>query len=99
MRSAQVSQTNKVPSTPLRIVYRSIDQLQADPRNPRLHSEKQIQQIARSIEAFGFNVPFLVDPDLHVVAGHGRLQACKLLDIKRVPTIRLDHLSEEQRRA
>ena len=40
-----------------------------------------------------------MDRDLHLIAGHGRLQACKLLGIKRVPTIRLDHLSDEQRRA
>jgi DNA modification methylase len=86
-------------SSPLAIVYRDIDKLQPDSKNPRVHSEKQIQQVARSIEAFGFNVPFLVDRKLKLIAGHGRLAACKLLGINKVPTICLDHLTEEQIRA
>jgi DNA modification methylase len=84
---------------PLAIVYRDINKLQPDSKNPRVHSGKQIQQVARSIEAFGFNVPFLVDGKGKVIAGHGRLAACKLLGINKVPTIRLDHLTEEQTRA
>jgi len=84
---------------PLAIVYRDIEHLQPDSKNPRVHSEKQIQQVARSIEAFGFNVPFLIDREGKVIAGHGRLAACKLLGINQVPTIRLDHLTEEQIRA
>ena len=48
-------------ATQLRIVYQSISQLKPDPANPRLHSKKQIRQIAKSIEAFGFNVPILID--------------------------------------
>lgn len=84
---------------PLAIVYRDIDKLQPDSQNPRVHSERQIRQVARSIQAFGFNVPFLVDSKLQVVAGHGRLAACKLLGINRVPTICLDHLNANQIRA
>jgi DNA modification methylase len=84
---------------PLAIVYRDINKLQPDSKNPRVHSEKQIQQVARSIEAFGFNVPFLVDGKGKVIAGHGRLAACQLLGINKVPTISLDHLTEEQIRA
>ena len=57
------------------IVYRPIDQLKPDPANPRRHSKKQIRQIANSIEAFGFNVPILIDRDGNVIAGHGRLLA------------------------
>lgn len=81
---------------PLAIVYREIDHLQPDSKNPRVHSKKQIQKVARSIEAFGFNVPFLVDRRLKLIAGHGRLAACKLLGIDRVPTICLDHLNKDQ---
>jgi DNA modification methylase len=84
---------------PLAIVYRDIHNLRPDSKNPRVHSDKQIQQIARSIEAFGFNVPFLVDRELKLIAGHGRLAACKVLGINKVPTISLDHLTEEQIRA
>jgi len=53
----------------------SIDQLKLDPRNPRQHSDLQIGQIARSIQAFGFNVPILVDGENKVLAGHGRVLA------------------------
>jgi DNA modification methylase len=81
------------------IVHRVIDQLKPDPANPRLHSKKQIRQIANSIEAFGFNVPVLVDADLKVIAGHGRLLACRELGWTEVPTLRLDHLTSAQARA
>lgn len=87
------------PGPPLSIVYRDIGQLQTDPQNPRQHSRRQIRQIARSIEAFGFNVPFLIDRRSRLVAGHGRLEACRLLGLQQVPTISLDHLSETQVRA
>src|SRR5205814_1472134 len=81
------------------IVYRPIGQLKPDPANPRLHSKKQIRQIAKSIEAFGFNVPILVDADLNVIAGHGRLLAGAELGMSEAPTLRLDHLTPAQARA
>src|SRR5438105_8711399 len=81
------------------IVYRPIDQLKPDPPNPRRHERKQIRKIADSIETFGFNVPILVDADLKVIAGHGRLLACRLLGRNEVPTISLERLSEAQARA
>ena len=81
------------------IVYRAIDQLKPDPANPRRHSKKQIRQIANSIKAFGFNVPVLVDADLNVIAGHGRLAAGRELGMTEVPTLCLDHLTPAQARA
>src|SRR5437762_821381 len=83
----------------LAVIYRSISELKPDPANPRLHSKKQIRQIAKSIEAFGFNVPILVDADLNVIAGHGRLLAGAELGMSEVPTLRLDHLTSAQARA
>lgn len=83
----------------LSIENRPLSSLQLDPRNPRLHSDKQIGQIADSIRSFGFNVPVLIDAQLRVIAGHGRLRACELLGITEVPTIQLEHLSEHQVRA
>ncbi|MGA9851717.1 MAG: DNA methyltransferase [Gammaproteobacteria bacterium] len=83
----------------LEIAYHSIDQLTLDPLNPRLHSKKQLKQIARSIEVFGFNVPVIIDAKSRVIAGHGRISACKLLGLTEVPTIRLEHLTEQQVRA
>jgi DNA modification methylase len=81
------------------VVYRPLAELKPDPRNPRVHSQRQLRQIARSIEAFGFNVPILIDRDLKVIAGHGRVLACRLLGWSEAPTILLEHLSAEQARA
>ena len=67
--------------------------------NARTHSPKQIKQIARSIERFGFNNPVLVDDDDQIIAGHGRVEAAKLLGLKTVPTVRLSHLSETEKKA
>jgi DNA modification methylase len=81
------------------VVYRPIKELRLDQKNPRLHTARQIRQIARSIEAFGFNVPVLIGADDKVIAGHGRVMACQQLGYTEVPTICLDHLSEAQARA
>ena len=83
----------------VRVVYRSIDQLKLNPRNPRVHSRMQLRQLARSIKAFGFCVPAIVDRDLNVIAGHGRILACRQIGLTEVPTISLDHLSESQAKA
>ena len=83
----------------LQITYRDPNALAASPQNARTHSTKQVQQLARSIERFGFNNPILVDATDRVIAGHGRVAAAKILELERVPTVRLDHLSPEQRRA
>jgi hypothetical protein len=52
----------------LRIEHVAIERLKLDSRNPRIHSERQIKQIARSIQAFGFNVPVLADRDNKILA-------------------------------
>jgi len=83
----------------LSIEYVPVGSLRLDPQNPRIHNSKQLRQIAGSIRSFGFNVPVLVDARSRVIAGHGRVQACSLLGITEVPTIRLEHLSEHQIRA
>ena len=76
-----------------------VSALKPYPRNARTHSKKQIKQIATSIERFGWTNPVLVDADGQIVAGHGRVEAAKLLGIEQVPTIRLEGLSEAQIRA
>jgi DNA modification methylase len=81
---------------PLSIMYRKVTDLKLAPGNPRRHSRKQIRQIARSIEAFGFNVPVLIDAQMGVIAGHGRVLAAGLLGLTQVPTISLEHLTEPQ---
>ena len=68
-------------------------------RNPRTHTKKQIGQIADSIRTFGWTNPILIDADNCVMAGHGRLEAAKFLGIDRVPTIRIEDMTEAQKRA
>jgi DNA modification methylase len=83
----------------LKIVYRAIDEMKPDPANARQHSKAQIRKLANSIETFGFNVPVLVDAELNVICGHGRLAACHALGLAEVPTLSLNHLSRAQARA
>ena len=68
-------------------------------RNARTHSKRQIAQIAKSISAFGFNNPVLIDDELNIIAGHGRVQAAILLCMKEVPCLKLSHLSDADKRA
>ena len=75
------------------------DALKPNERNVRTHSKKQVRQIANSIRAFGFTVPVLIDENAILLAGHGRLEAAKLLGLTKVPTILLEGLSEAKKRA
>src|SRR6266567_7806747 len=83
----------------MKIEYTSVRELRPHPNNARTHSKKQIRQIAKSIQQFGFCNPVLVDDAKQIIAGHGRVEAAKLLGIDAVPTVRLSHLSEADRRA
>lgn len=66
-----------------------VSTLQAYADNARSHSKKQIAQIADSMKRFRWTVPILVDGENNVIAGHGRLEAAKLLGLDRVPIIRI----------
>lgn len=83
----------------LTVHYRSTAELLPHPRNSRKHSPKQVRQIADSIRRFGFRVPVLIDSEEKIVAGHGRVEAAKLIGLTEVPTICLDNLSEAELRA
>jgi ParB-like chromosome segregation protein Spo0J len=83
----------------LAITYRAISDLTPDPRNARTHPKRQIEQLKASIEAFGFTNPILADPEGHIIAGHGRLQAARAMGLIEVPTIILSGLSETQKQA
>ncbi len=69
------------------------------PGNARVHSRRQIQNTAHSIKTFGWTNPILIDAERKVIAGHCRLASAKLLGLKAVPTIPLDHLSDAEVRA
>src|SRR5258708_25213027 len=85
--------------TDRRIELTAISRLTPYKNNARTHSKKQIRQIAASIKRFGFNNPVLISDDREIIAGHGRVEAAKLLGIALVPTVRLSHLDATQRRA
>src|SRR5258705_6651080 len=87
-----------VPSR-LAVTYRAVGDLIPDPRNARTHPKRQIDQLKASIEAFGFTNPILGDPEGHIIAGHGRLQAARAMGLTEVPTITLSGLSDTQKRA
>lgn len=84
---------------PRTIEARPPSELRPYSRNARTHSRKQVRQIADSIERFGFTNPVLVSDDGEIIAGHGRVEAAKLLGLPTVPTLRLSHLNSEERRA
>jgi DNA modification methylase len=83
----------------LQVEYVPIDSLTLDPENAREHKPGQIRQIARSIAAFDFNVPVLVDEFGKVLAGHGRVLAQRYRKETTIPVIRLKHLTAAQARA
>jgi len=84
---------------PLQITYKSPAQLKLRARNPRTHTKKQIRQIAASIKEFGFISPILIDGADQIIAGHGRVEAARLIGMSDVPTVRVDHLTTAQVRA
>ena len=82
----------------LKIEYLPIKALKPYDKNTRKHQKKDVDNIARSIEKFGMNDPIGIWKDNIIVEGHGRLLACKQLGMTEVPCVRLDHLTDEQRR-
>lgn len=83
----------------LKIEYLSADSLKPYDKNTRKHEEKDISNIAKSIEKYGMCDAIGIWGDENIIVeGHGRLLACKKLGIKEIPCVRLDHLTDEQRR-
>jgi len=77
----------------------AIDKLIPYINNARTHSQHQVAQVAASIREFGFTNPVLVDKDNGIIAGHGRVQAAQKLEMTEVPCLRLDYLTEAQKKA
>lgn len=82
----------------LKIEYLPINKLKPYENNARKHAEADIKAIKKSIEKFGFNDPIGIWHDT-IVEGHGRLLAAQELEMAEVPVIRLDHMTDEERRA
>ena len=76
-----------------------IDRLVPYARNARTHSKEQILQLRSSLREFGFVNPIIVDKELNIIAGHGRVLAAKAEGLSEVPCVFAEHLSETQKRA
>jgi DNA modification methylase len=83
----------------IQIQYRAVGDLALDSRNPRQHSQRQVDQIADSIREFGFIMPVVVDDAAQVVIGHARVLAAKKLDMPQIPVVEIKHLSKVQLKA
>ncbi len=82
-----------------KIIYLNPAELVEYDKNSRTHSHDQIEQVARSIQEYGFTNPVLVDENNVIIAGHGRKAAATKLGLERIPVIRLSGLSEAQIKA
>lgn len=82
-----------------KIVIRRIDSLRPFAKNSRLHSKRQIDQIAASIKEFGFTIPVATDDTGEILAGHGRVLAATKLGMIKVPTVDISYMTPAQRRA
>jgi ParB-like nuclease domain len=94
-KQKQITPAVSLPQAELR----DLQTLRPSQHNARTHSKRQIEQIARSIERFGFLNPVLIDASGTIIAGHGRVEAAKQLGLGCVPTLRIEHLSDADKRA
>lgn len=85
--------------TKLTIKYKKTADLVPYTNNSRLHDETQLGQLVASINEFGFTNPVLLDGANGIIAGHGRVMAANVLGLETVPTIELEHLTDEQKAA
>ena len=83
----------------LKVEYIPIEDIKPYEKTAKIHTEEQIEQIKKSIKEFGMNDPIGIWRDNIIIEGHGRLMASKELGMEEVPVIRLDDLTDEQRRA
>ena len=83
----------------LKIEYLPVGKLLRYAKNSRTHSDAQVEQLVNSIREFGFTNPVLIDEKNELIAGHGRLAAAEILEMDKVPAIRLSNLSEKQKKA
>ena len=83
----------------MQVVMRKIRDLKPYKNNAKKHPKEQVNRIAESIKEFGFTQPVLIDKNMEVVVGHGRILGAKQAGLKEVPTVMLEDLTEEQIKA
>jgi len=95
----EMAKTKTAEDLPWKVEMASLRQLKPSPRNARTHSKAQVQQIANSMKRFGLTNPIIADDAGEIIAGHGRLEAAKLIGLNYFPVVRIKHLSESELRA
>ena len=83
----------------MKIEYMPIEELKPYANNAKVHTAEQIEQIKQSIKEFGFNDPIAIWRNNEIIEGHGRLIAASEMGLEKVPVIRLDDLTDQQRKA
>jgi ParB family chromosome partitioning protein len=86
-------------SEKLHVTWLATDKLIPYINNPKAHPPEQVDQIAASIQAFGFNDPIAIDGENTIIEGHGRLLAAQKLGLKTLPVVQLTHLSDAEQKA
>ena len=71
----------------MEVILREVAELRFFPGNAKLHTEEQIEHIAKSIRDFGFTQPLVIDEEMVVLCGNGRLMAARLLKLHEVPAV------------
>jgi len=94
-----MSKANARGTTSATVEQIDIEDLQPWGKNARVHSSKQVRQIARGIDQLGFINPVLIDAENRIMAGHGRVAAAKLLKLRSVPCLRIENMTPPQKRA
>lgn len=89
---------NEAVKMPPDVPLMAVSALRPDPRNPRTHDEAQVRKLVTAIREVGWTNPILVDGDMTILAGHGRLMAAKMLGLDAVPVLVLPNLTPEQRK-
>lgn len=77
----------------------ALEALKPYEKNAKIHNAEQVDRIAKSIKEFGFISPCLIDKDFNIIAGHGRVKAAQQLNLKTVPCVFIEGLTETQRKA
>jgi ParB-like chromosome segregation protein Spo0J len=78
------------------IIYKRLEEIKPFEKNPKIHTEEQVDKICESINRFGFINPIVIDSNGIIIAGHGRSLAAQKLKLKEVPTIQVDNLSQKE---
>ena len=94
-----ISNSKSLSDLDKNIILNNLDDLKPYVGNARTHSKKQVRQIADSIARFGFTNPVLIDEDGLILAGHGRVEAARLLGLDEIPCLRLSEMTEAEKRA